>query len=163
MKTYAMAVQGQGSRVPQVEPTDPLYVHPSDNPAQPLVSNPGNLSTGDASRSGGTKSNQNNKGNRNNRNKGGRGRNNRNNKVASTSITMPQSTTSQSVPTGAVLCDLVVSSYGTICTPPVPLYCRTNQSEGILGSHPNVVYQIYHAPDYTLSEPLILLNLNQCS
>jgi len=38
MKTYAMAVQGQGSRVPQVEPTDPLYVHPSDNPAQPLVS-----------------------------------------------------------------------------------------------------------------------------
>jgi len=29
----------QGSRTPQVEPTDPLYVHPSDNPAQPLVSN----------------------------------------------------------------------------------------------------------------------------
>jgi len=29
----------QGSRIPQVEPTDPLYVHPSDNPAQPLVSN----------------------------------------------------------------------------------------------------------------------------
>ena len=34
-----MAAQGQGSRPPQVEPTDPLYVHPSDNPAQPLVSN----------------------------------------------------------------------------------------------------------------------------
>jgi len=33
---YAMAVQG--NRVPQVDPTDPLYVHPSDNPAQPLVS-----------------------------------------------------------------------------------------------------------------------------
>ena len=31
-----MAVQG--TRVTQVEPTDPLYVHPSDNPAQPLVS-----------------------------------------------------------------------------------------------------------------------------
>jgi len=36
MKSYSMAVQG--SRIPQVEPTDPLYVHPSDNPAQPLVS-----------------------------------------------------------------------------------------------------------------------------
>jgi len=36
MKTYAMAVQG--SRIPQVEPTDPLYVHPSDNPAHPFVS-----------------------------------------------------------------------------------------------------------------------------
>jgi len=34
-----MAAQGQGSRPTQVEPTDPLYVHPSDNPAQPLVSN----------------------------------------------------------------------------------------------------------------------------
>jgi len=32
-----MAVQG--SRIAQVEPTDPLFVHPSDNPAQPLVSN----------------------------------------------------------------------------------------------------------------------------
>jgi len=28
----------QGSRNPQLEPTDPLYVHPSDNPSQPLVS-----------------------------------------------------------------------------------------------------------------------------
>ena len=28
-----------GSRIPQVEPTDPLYVHPSDNPSQALVSN----------------------------------------------------------------------------------------------------------------------------
>ena len=37
MKSYSMAVQG--TRLPQVEPTDPLYVHPSDNPAQPLVSN----------------------------------------------------------------------------------------------------------------------------
>ena len=32
-----MAVQG--TRIPQVKPTDPLCVHPSDNPAQPLVSN----------------------------------------------------------------------------------------------------------------------------
>ena len=32
-----MAVQG--SQIPQVEPTDPLYLHPSDNPAKPLVSN----------------------------------------------------------------------------------------------------------------------------
>jgi len=29
----------QGTRITQVEPTDPLFVHPSDNPAQPLVSN----------------------------------------------------------------------------------------------------------------------------
>jgi len=32
-----MAVQG--NRTAQVEPSDPLFVHPSDNPAQPLVSN----------------------------------------------------------------------------------------------------------------------------
>ena len=32
-----MAVQG--NRIPQIEPTDPLFVHPSDNPAQPLVAN----------------------------------------------------------------------------------------------------------------------------
>jgi len=32
-----MAVQG--NRVAQVEPSDPLFVHPSDNPALPLVSN----------------------------------------------------------------------------------------------------------------------------
>ena len=40
MQSYAMAVQG--TRIPQVEPTDPLFIHPSDNPAQPLVSNPFN-------------------------------------------------------------------------------------------------------------------------
>ena len=37
MKSYFLVVQG--SRIPQVEPTDPLYVHPSNNPIQPLVSN----------------------------------------------------------------------------------------------------------------------------
>ena len=31
-----MAVQA--SRMPQIEPTDPLFIHPSDNPGQPLVS-----------------------------------------------------------------------------------------------------------------------------
>jgi len=35
--TFAMAVQG--TRVPQLEPTDPLYIHPSDNPGLPLVAN----------------------------------------------------------------------------------------------------------------------------
>jgi len=35
--SYAMAVQG--TRTSQLEPTDPLYVHPSDNPGLPLVSN----------------------------------------------------------------------------------------------------------------------------
>jgi len=29
----------QGTRIPQIEPTDPLFVHPFDNPAQALVSN----------------------------------------------------------------------------------------------------------------------------
>ena len=33
-----MAVQG--SRTPVIEPTDPLYIHSSDNPGIPLVSNP---------------------------------------------------------------------------------------------------------------------------
>ena len=36
MRSYSMAVPG--SRTAQVEPTDPLFVHPFDNPAQPLVS-----------------------------------------------------------------------------------------------------------------------------
>ena len=35
-----MAVQG--NRMPVIEPTDPLYIHPSDNPGIPLVSNPFN-------------------------------------------------------------------------------------------------------------------------
>ena len=35
--SYAMAVQG--NRTTQIEPTDPLYIHPFDNPAQPLVTN----------------------------------------------------------------------------------------------------------------------------
>ena len=29
----------QGNRTPHIEPTDPLYIHPSDNPRIPLVSN----------------------------------------------------------------------------------------------------------------------------
>lgn len=33
---FAMAVQG--NQLPQIEPTDPLYIHPSDHPGQPLVS-----------------------------------------------------------------------------------------------------------------------------
>jgi len=37
---FAMAVQG--NRPPQLEPTDPLYIHPSDQPGQPLVSTPFN-------------------------------------------------------------------------------------------------------------------------
>ena len=37
MRSYSMAVQG--THISQVEPTDPLYVHPSDNPAHPLVLN----------------------------------------------------------------------------------------------------------------------------
>lgn len=28
-----------GNRTSQIEPTDPLYVHPSDNPGLPLVAN----------------------------------------------------------------------------------------------------------------------------
>ena len=35
-----MAVQG--NRLPAMEPTDPLYIHPSDNPGIPLVSTPFN-------------------------------------------------------------------------------------------------------------------------
>jgi len=34
---FAMAVQG--TRPPQIEPTDPLYIHPLDSPGLPLVSN----------------------------------------------------------------------------------------------------------------------------
>jgi len=34
---FAMAVQG--IRPPQLEPTNPLYIHPSDNPGLPLVAN----------------------------------------------------------------------------------------------------------------------------
>jgi len=37
---FAMAVQG--TRPLQLEPTDPLYIHPSDQPGQPLVSTPFN-------------------------------------------------------------------------------------------------------------------------
>ena len=37
---FAMAVQG--NRPVQLEPTDPLYIHPSDQPGQPLVSTPFN-------------------------------------------------------------------------------------------------------------------------
>jgi len=35
--TYAIAVQG--NRIPQIEPTDPLYIRPLDNPGISLVSN----------------------------------------------------------------------------------------------------------------------------
>jgi len=34
--SYAMAVQR--TRLPQIEPSDPLYIHPSDSPGQILVS-----------------------------------------------------------------------------------------------------------------------------
>lgn len=35
--SFAMAVQG--NRLPQIEPSDPLYIHPSDSPGQTLVTN----------------------------------------------------------------------------------------------------------------------------
>ena len=34
---FAMAIQG--NRLPLIEPTGPLYIHPSDHPGHPLVSN----------------------------------------------------------------------------------------------------------------------------
>ena len=36
MSTYAMAVAGGSNRV-QIEPSDPLFLHPSDQPGQGLV------------------------------------------------------------------------------------------------------------------------------
>jgi len=35
--SFAMVVQG--NRVPQIEPTDPLYIHPSDSSGQALITN----------------------------------------------------------------------------------------------------------------------------
>ena len=46
------------------------------------------------------------------------------------------------------MCDSTVSSFSTTCTPThVTNHCTTgtDHSEGILGSHLNVVCQIYHA------------------
>ena len=37
MFSYAIAIQNRW--IPQIEPTDPLFVHPFDNPSQPLVAN----------------------------------------------------------------------------------------------------------------------------
>jgi len=42
MRSFAMAVAGNG-RV-QIEPTDPLFLHPSDHPGQALVTD---IFTGD--------------------------------------------------------------------------------------------------------------------
>ena len=45
-----------------------------------------------------------------------------------------------------------VSSSSTFCSPVLDTHCfsaGTNQSEGILGYHPNVICQICHAPDHS--------------
>jgi len=55
------------------------------------------------------------------------------------------------MPTSTVLCDLVVSSFSTHSTPtPVTNQSAvgTQQYERILGSHPNIIYQIFRALGY---------------
>ena len=114
--------------------------------------------TGNSQGASGTKGTSNNKGNCNNRSKGGRGRNNRNdnntntNKAASTSPSMPKSSAFWSMPIGTVACDSAISSFDTVCSSTlVPNRDTTgmNQLEGILGSHPNIICQICHAPGHS--------------
>jgi len=56
------------------------------------------------------------------------------------------------MPTGTALCDSVVSSFSThfaLSSITNSWTADNNSSEGILGSHPNAVCQICHAPDHT--------------
>lgn len=85
---------------------------------------------------------------RNNHSKGGRGRGRgrdrgNNGGPPPSRPSVPQQLPSRSLPTGTALCDAIGSSFGTTCphtSVSHQLSVGTTQSEGILGSHPNIVY-----------------------
>jgi len=107
--------------------------------------------TGDVQGRGSAKGSSNHKGNRNNQNRGGRGWNNENNKAASSSsVTSPSPSNRNTLPATA-LCNLVDSLLSARSPPTLfsnHYSVRTNHYKGILGSHPNVVCQICHAPGH---------------
>jgi len=104
--------------------------------------------TGSGSKSS-SKQNGSTYGTRNNRNRGGRGQNNKTNqKWAAWSQFAP----SRNVTSGTIFCNAVGSLFGNARSPtPVTnlLSAGTNQTEKILGSHPNILCQICHTPGHS--------------